>query len=61
MILIKKHVKTYTLGEDNIVEVENKLVVNGKVLIDQMGAISNCDLLTALAIKHELEYTFENN
>lgn len=61
MILIKKHIKTYTLGEDNIVETENQLVVDGKVLISQSGPIANSELLGELGIEHEVEYTYENN
>ena len=61
MILIKKHIKSYTLDEENIIETENQLIVNGKVLISQSGPIANSELLGELGIEHEVEHTYENN
>ena len=59
MIVIKKHVKTYTLDDENIVESENSLVIDGEVVISQSGPIANSELLGELGIEHEVEYTFE--
>ena len=61
MIRIKKIVKTYNDGLENIIESTNTLIVDGVIKIKQSGTIANTDLLRALNIEHETEFTLENN
>jgi hypothetical protein len=61
MILIKKHMKAYNDGLENIIESTNTLTVDGVIKIKQSGPIANTDLLRALNIEHETEFTLEND
>ena len=60
-IHIKKTVKQYTEGDEQIMEVEHTLSKNGKILIQQMGAISLTDGLKELAIEHDTEFIYNDD